>query len=185
VAPKGLRPDMAAMIRRESEIAKRGGAGHMILKMNALEDTEMIRLLYEASQAGVRVDLLVRGICCLRPGLPGISENITVISIIGRFLEHSRIYYFANGGEPELYAGSADLMPRNLDHRVEIIFPIADTKLVKRVRDEILSRYLCDEQNARVMQSDGTYVRAAQKDGAGRLDSQQLFLDQPSGSRVN
>ena len=185
VAPKGLRPDMAAMIRRESEIAKRGGAGHMILKMNALEDTEMIRLLYEASQAGVRVDLLVRGICCLRPGLPGISENITVISIIGRFLEHSRIYYFANGGEPELYAGSADLMPRNLDHRVEIIFPIADTKLVKRVRDEILSRYLCDEQNARVMQSDGTYVRAAQKDGVGRLDSQQLFLDQPSGSRVN
>ena len=185
VAPKGLRPDMAAMIRRESEIAKRGGAGHMILKMNALEDTEMIRLLYEASQAGVRVDLLVRGICCLRPGLPGISENITVISIIGRFLEHSRIYYFANGGEPELYAGSADLMPRNLDHRMEIIFPIADTKLVKRVRDEILSRYLCDEQNARVMQSDGTYVRAAQKDGAGRLDSQQLFLDQPSGSRVN
>jgi len=185
VAPKGLRPDMAAMIRRESEFARQGGAGHMILKMNALEDTEMIRLLYEASQAGVRVDLLVRGICCLRPGLPGISENITVISIIGRFLEHSRIYYFANGGEPELYAGSADLMPRNLDHRVEIIFPIADTKLVKRVRDEILSRYLFDQKNARVMQSDGTYVRAVQKDGVECPDSQQLFLDQPSGSRVN
>lgn len=185
VAPKGLRPDMAAMIRRESEFARRGGAGHMILKMNALEDTEMIRLLYEASQAGVRVDLLVRGICCLRPGLPGISENITVISIIGRFLEHSRIYYFANGGEPELYAGSADLMPRNLDHRVEIIFPIADTKLVKRVRDEILSRYLFDQKNARVMQSDGTYVRAVQKDGVECPDSQQLFLDQPSGSRLN
>ena len=185
VAPKGLRPDMAAMIRRESEFARQGGAGHMILKMNALEDTEMIRLLYEASQAGVRVDLLVRGICCLRPGLPGISENITVISIIGRFLEHSRIYYFANGGEPELYAGSADLMPRNLDHRVEIIFPIADTKLVKRVRDEILSRYLFDQKNARVMQSDGTYVRAVQKDGVECPDSQQLFLDQPSGSRLN
>ena len=185
VAPKGLRPDMAAMIRRESEFARQGGAGHMILKMNALEDTEMIRLLYEASQAGVRVDLLVRGICCLRPGLPGISENITVISIIGRFLEHSRIYYFANGGEPELYAGSADLMPRNLDHRVEIIFPIADTKLVKRVRDEILSRYLFDQKNARVMQSDGTYIRAVQKDGVECPDSQQLFLDQPSGSRLN
>jgi polyphosphate kinase len=185
VAPTALRQDMAAMIRRESEIAKRGGTGHMILKMNALEDTEMIRLLYEASQAGVRVDLLVRGICCLRPGIPGISENITVISIIGRFLEHSRIYYFQNGGEPELYAGSADLMPRNLDHRVEIIFPIADPKLVRRVRDEILSRYLCDVENARVMQSDGTYLRAARKEGAAYPDSQQLFLDQPSGSRLN
>ena len=185
VAPKGLRNDMAALIRREIEQAKSGRGGRMILKMNALEDTEMIRLLYEASQAGVRVELLVRGICCLRPGIAGISENIAVISIIGRFLEHSRIYYFENAGAPELYAGSADLMPRNLDHRVEIIFPITDSKLVKRVRDEILSRYLADEKNSRLMQSDGTYRSARHSDGRSSADSQQLFLDQTTGTRPN
>jgi len=183
VAPKGLRNDMAGLIRREIEHAKHGREGRMILKMNALEDTEMIRLLYEASQAGVRVELLVRGICCLRPGLPGISENITVISIIGRFLEHSRIYYFDNAGQPELYAGSADLMPRNLDHRVEIIFPITEIKLVNRVRDEVLSRYLCDEKNSRIMQSDGSYRRVHPVEGKSCPDSQQMFLDQLSGAR--
>ena len=184
VAPKGLRNDMAGLIRREIEHANHGREGRMILKMNALEDTEMIRLLYEASQAGVRVELLVRGICCLRPGLPGISENITVISIIGRFLEHSRIYYFDNAGEPELYAGSADLMPRNLDHRVEIIFPITESKLVKRVRDEILLRYLGDEKNSRIMQSDGSYRRVHPAEGKSCPDSQQMFLDQTSGTRA-
>jgi len=185
VAPKGLRNDMAGLIRRETEHAKSGREGHMILKMNALEDTEMIRLLYEASQAGVTVELLVRGICCLRPGIAGISDKIKVISIIGRFLEHSRIYYFENAGEPELYAGSADLMPRNLDHRVEIIFPVTDAKLVKRVRVEVLSRYLCDGKNSRIMQSDGTYQREPRGESKGGPDSQQLFLDQPSGARPN
>src|SRR5450755_4976214 len=106
--------------------------------MNALQDPAMIELLYRASQAGVRVDLLVRGLCCLRPGIPGVSQNIQVISVIGRFLEHSRIYYFRNGGDEEVYAGSADLMPRNLDRRVEILFPIEDPCLVRRIRDEIL-----------------------------------------------
>ncbi len=183
VAPRGLRNDMAGLIRREIDHAKNGRQGHMILKMNALEDTEMIRLLYEASQAGVKVELLVRGICCLRPGLAGISDNITVTSIIGRFLEHSRIYYFNNAGQPQLYAGSADLMPRNLDHRVEIIFPIMEAKLVKRVRDEVLLRYLCDGKNCRLMQSDGTYRREPRDESKGCPDSQQYFLDQPSGAR--
>ena len=180
VAPTALRTDLASLISREIEHARRGGSGHMILKMNALEDTEMIRLLYEASQAGVHVELLVRGICCLRPGIPGISSNITVTSIIGRFLEHSRIYFFENGGEPELYAGSADLMPRNLDHRVEIVFPIVDSRLIRRVRDEILARYLCDDKSARVMQSDGSYVRKLANGAC--LDAQQMFLDQPASA---
>ena len=183
VAPTALRNNMADLIKREIAHARRGSNGHMILKMNALEDLEMIGLLYEASQAGVRVELLVRGICCLRPGLPGISDNITVTSIIGRFLEHSRIYYFENDGEPELYAGSADLMPRNLDHRVEILFPIGEPKLIRRVREEFLARYLCDGKNARIMQSDGSYIRKDIAHGASCPDSQQLFLEQLSGAK--
>ena len=150
----------------------------MILKMNALEDSEMIHLLYKASQAGVKVDVLARGICCLRPGIPGISENIRVTSIIGRFLEHSRIYYFRNGGDEEVYAGSADMMPRNLDHRVEIIFPVADQRLMRRLKDEILERYLHDEKNARVMHAEGSYTR--KKTSPDSLDSQAYFIDNPS-----
>jgi polyphosphate kinase len=150
----------------------------MILKMNALEDSALIQLLYNASQAGVKVDILARGICCLRPGIPGISENIRVTSIIGRFLEHSRIYYFRNGGAEEVYAGSADMMPRNLDHRVEIIFPVSDHKLMRRLKDEILERYLHDEKNARVMHADGTYTR--KKTSPDSQDSQAYFIDNPS-----
>jgi polyphosphate kinase len=182
IAPTSMRPNLVSLIRREIEWQKSGNRGHMILKVNALEDAEMIRLLYEASQAGVQVDVLARGICCLRPGIPGISENIRVVSIIGRFLEHSRIYYFRNGGADEVYAGSADLMPRNLDHRVEIIFPISDPKLVKRLKAGILDRYLQDEKNARIMQSDGTYQR--RKTGPESADSQAYFIDHPAGSRV-
>ncbi len=179
VAPKMLRPGIAALIRREIELQKQGQRGHMILKMNALEDSEMIRLLYEASQAGVQVDILARGICCLRPGIPGISENIRVTSIIGRFLEHTRIYYFRNDGAEEVYAGSADLMPRNLDHRVEIAFPITDPKLVKRVKEDILERYLRDDKNARVMHADGSYKR--KKHGDQCSDAQAYFIEHPSG----
>jgi polyphosphate kinase len=181
IAPTVMRPGMASLIRREIEWQKSGQRGHLILKMNALEDAEMIRLLYEASQAGVQVDILARGICCLRPGIPGISENIRVISIIGRFLEHTRIYYFRNGGAEEVYAGSADMMPRNLDHRVEIIFPVSDPKLVKRLKTGILDRYLQDEKNARIMHQDGTYAR--KKTGTDGADSQAYFLDNPSGGR--
>jgi polyphosphate kinase len=142
--------------------------------MNSLEDPGMIRLLYEALQAGVRVDLLVRGICCLVPGVEGVSTNIRVVSIVGRFLEHSRIYYFHNGGKEKLYLGSADLMSRNLDHRVEILFPVESKKLISRLRDEILGGYLGDTRNARQMLSDGTYAR--QGSDSGHFDSHSQFL---------
>ena len=181
VAPTGMRHGLVKLIEREIEHQRQGGRGHMILKVNALEDTALIQLLYQASQAGVEIDVLARGICCLRPGIPGISENIRVLSIIGRFLEHSRIYYFRNGGVEEVYGGSADMMPRNLDHRVEIIFPISDQKLVRRVKDEILERYLLDQKNARVMNSDGSYTR--KKKGIDSADSQAYFIQNPSGVR--
>jgi polyphosphate kinase len=181
VAPTGLRHGLVRLIEREIELQRQGQHGHMILKMNALEDSGMIRLLYEASQAGVQVDVLARGICCLRPGIPGISENIRVTSIIGRFLEHSRIYYFRNGGAEEVYAGSADMMPRNLDHRVEIIFPVSDQKLMRRLKDEVLEHYLRDEKNARTMNANGIFTR--KKNGHESPDCQAYFIEHPSGPR--
>ena len=138
----------------------------------------MIKLLYRASQAGVRVDLLVRGFCCLRPGLPGVSENIRVTSIVGRFLEHSRIYYFRNGGAEEIYLGSADMMPRNLSRRVEVVFPVEAPKLVRRLKDEILATYLADEVDAWYLRSDGSYTRAPRRDETGELSSQLKLLNQ-------
>ena len=171
VAPISLRPRLEALIRREIDLVRDGQPGHLIFKMNALEDPEMIKLLYRASQAGIRVDLLVRGICCLRPGLPGISDNIRVLSIIGRFLEHARIYYFRNGGREEIYSGSADLMPRNLNRRVEIVFPIENPSLVRRLRDVILETSLSDTVNAHRLQSDGSYTRAPRGEAADGLDS--------------
>jgi polyphosphate kinase len=133
--------------------------------MNALVDRELIRALYAASQAGVRIDLIIRGVCCLRPGVPGWSETIRVRSIVGRFLEHSRIYYFRHGGEDLLYLGSADLMERNLDRRVEAVFPIEDPTLKAHVRDLILPAYLRDTVNARELRPDGSYVPARPADG--------------------
>ena len=127
--------------------------------MNSLVDPAFIEQLYRASQAGVKIELLVRGSCCLRPGIPRVSENIQVTSIVGRFLEHSRIYYFHNGGNEEIYLGSADLMPRNLNRRVEVLFPLQDPKLMRRVFDEILAIYRRDTVKGRRMQSDGTYMR--------------------------
>lgn len=156
IAPISLRTRMEALIRREMEL---GEKGRLILKTNALVDKPVIKLLYEASQAGVRIDLIVRGICCLRPGLEGISDNITVTSVVGRFLEHSRIYYFRNGGKEEIYMGSADLMPRNLNRRVEIIFPVEDGHLIRYLRDDVLQTYLTDNVKARRMRPDGTYAR--------------------------
>ncbi|MEO8126918.1 MAG: polyphosphate kinase 1 [Bryobacteraceae bacterium] len=159
VAPVNLRARFEALIEREIEHHKRGEAGLLIFKMNSLTDEFIIRALYRASQAGVKVQLLVRGSCCLRPGIPEISHNIEVTSIVGRFLEHSRIYYFRNGGEEEVYLGSADLMPRNLNRRVEVLFPLKDPALIRRVRDRILTAYLADTAKARRMHSDGSYTR--------------------------
>jgi polyphosphate kinase len=174
VAPINLRSRLEGLIRREIDCAHRGERAHLIFKMNALEDHGMIRLLYEASRAGVHVDLLVRGICCLRPGVEGVSDNIRVTSIVGRFLEHSRIYYFRNGGDEQIYAGSADFMGRNLDRRVEVLFPVEDAKLIARLRDEILAQYLIDNRNARHMLPDGTYTW--EKPPRAAKDSQARFL---------
>ncbi len=181
VAPINLRQKLEELIQREIDHAERGHEARLILKMNALEDPGMIRLLYQASQAGVRVDLLVRGICCLRPGVPGVSENIRVTSIVGRFLEHSRIYYFRNGGREEVYLGSADLMDRNLNHRVELLFPVENKRLLKRLREDILATYLADNRNARHMQSDGSFVW--DQTGEPPLDSQSKFLMAPVSVR--
>jgi polyphosphate kinase len=176
VSPVNLRSRMEAMIEREIEHQKQGRKGHLIFKTNALVDPEMIQLLYRASQAGVRVELLVRGICCLRPGVAGISEHVEVTSIVGRFLEHSRIYYFRNGGAEEVYLGSADLMPRNLDHRVEILFPLPDEKIVARVRDQLLKGYLSDTAKARRMLSDGAYVRIKSANGKPAFNCQEAWI---------
>jgi len=176
VAPKLLRPRMEELIEREIEHQKRDGNGHLIFKMNALVDKPFIRQLYRASQAGVRCDLLVRGICCLRPGVPGVSDNIAVTSIVGRFLEHSRIYWFRNGGEEEAYVGSADLMPRNLNRRVEIIFPVRDPAIVRRLRDEILATYMKDTAKARRMLADGTYEHIMPAEGEERFNAMEWFI---------
>ena len=176
VAPVSLRHGLEALIYREIVLARSGKKGHLIFKMNALEDPEMIKLLYRASQAGIRVDLLVRGLCCLRPGIPGISENITVKSVIGRFLEHARIYYFRNGGREEVYLGSADLMPRNLDRRVEVIFPVKEPKLISRLRDEILEVYWSDTVNAHILNAEGTYSRPSRSETIGGVDAHQRCM---------
>jgi polyphosphate kinase len=175
VAPVNMRERLAELIRREIEHQKNGRPGRLIFKANALEDPPMIHLLYQASQAGVKVDLLVRGICCLRPGVPGVSESIRVVSIVGRFLEHSRIYYFQNGGAEEVYLGSADLMRRNLSHRVEIIFPVENSRLVGRLK-EILDVYLADQAKARYLQPDGSYARGPQQKAPFALNAQTSFM---------
>jgi len=176
VSPVTLRPRMAHLIEREIEHQKAGRGGHLIFKMNALVDRKMIQLLYRASQAGVKAELLVRGICCLIPGIAGVSENITVTSIVGRFLEHSRIFYFANGGEEEVYLGSADLMPRNLNHRVEVDFPVQDKGLVRLIHDQILGTYLRDQAKARHMTSEGKYVRDPNYNKRNALNAQEALL---------
>ena len=179
VAPATMRQGFHDLIDREIQHRKAGRKAHIVLKVNALEDQDIIQLLYQASQAGVKVDLYVRGICCLRPGLPGVSEHIRVVSILGRFLEHSRIFYFLNAGHEQVYLGSADMMPRNLSRRVEVLFPVEDARLVKRLKDEILAAYRTDTTCARIMHSDGTYTRAEHADG-GR-DSQAWLLSLCAG----
>lgn len=165
VSPINLAENFLALIAREAEHARHGRPAHIIAKMNALLDKNIIMALYAASQAGVKIDLLVRGMCALRSGIRGVSDNITIKSIVGRFLEHSRIYYFSNNGEQEVYLGSADWMPRNLYERVEVVFPVKDERLRDRVKNEILDSYLADNVKARVLQKDGRYVKAWQTKG--------------------
>jgi polyphosphate kinase len=160
VAPLTLADQLIALIERETAHAKAGRAAAIVAKMNALLDRRTVEALYAASQAGVEIDLIVRGMCSLRPGVKGLSERIRVRSIVGRFLEHSRIFSFANGGKNEIYCGSADWMPRNLVERCEVVFPVTQPELIKRLREEILAAYLADNTKARLLQPDGEYVRA-------------------------
>ena len=176
VAPVNLRDRLLAMIHREIEHQRNGGHGRIVAKMNALVDPRLIAALYEASQAGVSVDLIVRGICCLRPGVKEISENIRVVSIVGRFLEHSRIFYFHNNGQEEIFMGSADWMPRNLDRRVEAVVPIADPDLLKDLQ-EILGIMLADNRHAWDLQPDGRYVQRRPTDGSPEQSSQNIFME--------
>lgn len=172
VAPVNLRSGLEALIKREMEHQRKGETGHLIFKMNSLVDKQMIQMIYRASQAGVKIDLIVRGICCLRPGVPGLSENIRVISVVGRFLEHSRFYYFLNGGTEEIYLGSADLMPRNIDRRVELLFPVEEPKHIRYLRDEVMNTYLADNVKSRSLLPDGRYERVSIGAKGVRVDTQ-------------
>jgi polyphosphate kinase len=174
VAPLTLAESTIRMIQREAEHAAAGRPAHIIAKMNSLLEQAVIEALYMASKAGVQIDLIVRGICSLRPAIPGVSENIRVRSVVGRFLEHSRIFYFANGGEEEIYCGSADWMPRNLFERCEVVFPIRDAQIRGRIRNEILAAYLSDTAKSRMETAAGNYVRVRAPEG--KLFSSQDFL---------
>ncbi len=182
VAPVRLREKISEKICQEMAHQRQHGDGRIIFKMNALVDEGMIRLLYRASQAGVKIDLIVRGICCLRPGMPGLSDNIRVVSVLGRFLEHSRIYYFYNHGEEKVYMGSADLMPRNLNQRVEVLFPVQDPDLIRHTRDDLLDIYLQENIKAWQMQPDGSYIRIQAPEGTALIDIQSWFLEHRRGN---
>jgi polyphosphate kinase len=185
VAPLSMRDSLIELIRREA--AAPAGTGHIIMKMNSLSDPDVIDALYEASKAGVRVELIVRGICCLRAGVPGLSDDITVRSIVGGFLEHSRIYHFANGGaEPHVLIGSADMMPRNLDRRVEVLFPVCAPELVDRI-ERILQLVLADDTEAWELQRDGTWTRVPTVRGVSAQQSLRedaLAGGEPTRGRV-
>jgi polyphosphate kinase len=182
VAPLTMAESFLGLIRRETEHARAGRPAHIVAKMNALLEPSVIEALYQASQAGVEIDLIVRGLSILRPGVKGLSESIRVRSVVGRFLEHSRIYHFANGGESEFYLGSADWMPRNLFERCEVVFPVRDMAAVARIHNEILPAYLADTVKARIQQPDGSYVRSSKlmKD-APRFSSQDFLMQLAEG----
>jgi polyphosphate kinase len=176
VAPLTMAESFLGLIRRESEHASAGRPAHIVAKMNALLEPSVIEALYAASQAGVEIDLIIRGVCTLRPGVPGLSERIRVRSIVGRFLEHSRIFHFANGGDDEIYLGSADWMPRNLFERCEVVFPVRDACARARIHDEILPALLTDSIKARLLQPDGSYIRAFEAIKNAEPFSSQDFL---------
>jgi polyphosphate kinase len=177
VAPGGMQKGIISRIDREIKIHQMQGDGYIAFKMNSLADHQCIEALYRASQAGVKVDIQARGICCLRPGIPGVSENITVTSIVGRFLEHARIYYFRNGSEEEIWLGSADLMPRNLYRRVETLFPIEDETIKNAIKDEILNIHLKDNVKARLMLSDGSYEPVKKGEKEESFNSQEWMIN--------
>ena len=176
VAPVSIRKGLFERIEREIELHKKSGGGHILFKINALVDRDCIDILYRASEAGVRVDLQVRGICCLRPGFQGYSSNIRVTSIVGRFLEHPRIFYFRNGGDEEVLLGSADLMPRNLDRRVEVVFPVNDPVIRRSIIDTILGVYMKDTVNMRMLNADGNYVRVGSIPGQAPCNAQKWLI---------
>jgi polyphosphate kinase len=179
VSPVNTRESFERLIQQEIDVVQAGGIGRIVAKMNALIDPKTIANLYRAAQAGVSIDLIIRGMCCLRPGVPGISENIRVISIIGRFLEHSRIYYFHNGGDEKLFIGSADWMTRNLDRRVEVITPIEDPEISKDLQ-EILGIMLADNRQAWDMQSNGSYIQRRPRNIHDEQSTQQILMDMAS-----
>jgi polyphosphate kinase len=176
VAPVNLRDRMVALIQREIQHCKAGAHARIVAKMNALVDPTLIAKLYEASQAGVKIDLIIRGICCLKPGVKGVSENIRVISIVGRFLEHSRIFYFHNNGQEEVLIGSADWMPRNLDRRVEAVVAVEDGAIAKDLQ-EILGVMLADNRQAWELQSDGRYIQRRPGVTGTERSSQKNLMD--------
>jgi polyphosphate kinase len=180
VAPVNLREKMTALIDREIEHQRAGRRGHIMAKINRLADTQIVEKLYEASAAGVQIDLIVRGICMLRPGVPGLSENITVRNIIGRFLEHSRVFFFANGGDEDVYIGSPDWMARNLKHRIEVVTPVVDPEMKSFLKDALLATYLSDNVRARELKADGTYVKVQRSPNEEAFDSQTFFIDRES-----
>jgi polyphosphate kinase len=183
LAPFEMLDRVLGLIAREREHARQGLPARIIAKMNSLVTQEVIEALYQASQAGVKIDLIVRGICCLRPGLPGISENITVRSIVDRFLEHSRIFYFENACQPQVYVGSADWMPRNLFKRIEVNFPLIDGNLCERVVAEVLGTTLADQARARFLQADGTYRKLPLPEGQAPRRSQFEFIARAEANR--
>ncbi|MET0581275.1 MAG: RNA degradosome polyphosphate kinase, partial [Pseudoxanthomonas sp.] len=175
-SPFTLHAGLLKKIEREARFARAGKRGRIIIKINAINEPRIIRALYAASQAGVSIDLIVRGACALRPGVPGVSENIRVRSIVGRFLEHSRIYWFGNDGEPELYCASADWLERNLLHRVETCFPILDEELAQRVFKEALQNYLDDNTNAWELDAEGEYRKLSPAEGEAPHSAQATLL---------
>jgi polyphosphate kinase len=175
VAPLGMREQVVELIDREAKNAEGGRPARIIVKMNALIEPSVIDALYRASRAGVNIDLVIRGTCALRPGIPGLSERIRVISIVDKFLEHSRIFYFENGGAPQVFLGSADWMPRNFFRRIELMFPVEDPRLKARVTDELLQVVLKDNVKARQLQADGTYVRLSPGENDPAIRSQIIF----------
>lgn len=182
VAPSRLQDFMLEMIRREVDFERAGKGGRIIAKINGLLEPAVVQAIYQASQAGVKIELICRGVCALRPGIPGLSENVRVTSVVDRFLEHSRIFYFHNAGDPHVYIGSADWMDRNLSRRVEVVFPIEPPELKQRLIHEILEVSLSDNAKARELQSDGTYKRLKAKASEPIIRSQERFLEQ---ARIN